>query len=259
MAILFSFFCVLSQNIVFFFGGAVSFTATSRHRRRPRSATIGHACVPLMVDVGRIRGSCAECLRDDLCGSDFILGDLRRFLEERQTLRRAVDIRNEWREGSLTQVAGKSLRCRRCVVSGRDRTAGLKWRAAEVTVAFETRPFGLVRMHDTSAYIVSKAEGLAARAGIQPGWRVTAVGGTSVIGESCELVRQAIAAGVLPLSVSLEVPDLTWPACGRCGHACRPGQSCLREQCAHADGARECEGVGQPDQVEVADSWEDAF
>jgi hypothetical protein len=209
----------------------------------------------------RIRGSCAECLCDDLGGSEFILGDLRRFLEERQTLRGAVDIRDEWRAGSQTQVAGKSLLCRRCVVGGRDRTAGLRWRDAEVAVTFETRPFGLVRMQEeASAYIVSKAEGSAASAGIQPGWRVTAVGGMNVVGEPCEVVRQAIAAGDLPLSVSLEVPDdFAWPACLRCGHACRPGQSCLREQCQHADVDGENEAGGQLVQADVADTWEDSF
>lgn len=226
------------------------------------------------IEVARIVGVCADCRREDLPGSKFVLGELQRFLAEMKTARGSVDVRSEMRAVALTQVAGESLRCRGCSVRARDSASGLAWEVEHpVTVELKTRPFGIVRVDSASSYIVSRADGTAAgKAGVRPGWRCVAVGGADVRGEPAGTVRQAIKDGALPLSLAFERPSAEWPPCGRCGHACQPGRSrCLREECVAAEEEEVEEGRGGDaalamvtgegqsgsEAVAVADSWED--
>jgi len=215
----------------------------------------------MALDLTRISGSCAECLRDDVAGPEFIYSQLQRFLAERKVLRGSTDVRGPMLEGSRTQVGGETLRCRRCVVKGRDLAAGLEWGPARVALALAARPFGLVRVDNASSYIISRAEGAAAAAGVGPGWRVVVVGDANVGGESCETVREMIKAARLPLSIVFQRPAAEWPPCSRCGDACQPGRSsCMRGLCVAAEEAAPAASAEQSAAAgEVADSWEDDF
>ena len=139
----------------------------------------------MACDPARITGSCAECQRTKLAGSDFVLGDLEDFLAAERGVHAAqfTDVRAGARATGATEVCGPTLRCRDCVVASRDAAdaaRGTAWRAEAASITFTALPLGL-KPHAAfpAAYVVEAASAgkPAAALGVAAGWRVRNVGG----------------------------------------------------------------------------------
>lgn len=223
----------------------------------------------MACDPARITGSCAECQRTKLAGSDFVLGDLEDFLAAERGVHAAqfTDVRAGARATGATEVYGPTLRCRDCVVASRDAAdaaRGTAWRAEAASITFTALPLGL-KPHAAfpAAYIVEavSAGKPAAALGVAAGWRVRNVGGRDCRGEAVGAVR-ALLKRAPPLVVEFDTPVEAWAPCVDCGTVSAGLRGRLCALCADerrfqtqptadaADASADAPGA-------AADSWED--
>ena len=198
-----------------------------------------------------LTGACAQCLEDRIPRTGFVASHLLRFLAENQAMSKHSDFRGN---STAIYVSGQDLQCRKCVVEAcriADVERSLAWNAATtVNRAYDCTPeIEWSDRCDTNAVVGTLPTGST---NLEVGWRVVAVAGVDLRGESKEAVLAALASAALPVQVEFEQPSTAWAACVGCARAA--------PQSTYASGELRCEGCiknffQQADPEEVADSW----